>query len=57
MHGTSFAMSQSGQRNENPGMPKIMLKLPMVLMKVTPMLKGLQEERLRRRQGSVQIVM
>jgi hypothetical protein len=34
-HGTPFSMSQSGQRNENPGTEKLILKLPMVLMKVT----------------------
>jgi hypothetical protein len=50
MHGTLFSMSQSGQPNENPGMTKIMLKLPMVMMKLIPMLKDHRKEgRLRRR--------
>jgi hypothetical protein len=56
MHGTYLGMSQSEQQKENPGTAKITLKLPMVLMKIPPMLKGHQEERLRRQQESVEIL-
>jgi hypothetical protein len=55
MHGTPFGISQSGQPDDNPGMEKIMLKVPMVMKKLIPMLKDHQEGRLRRRRESVQI--
>jgi hypothetical protein len=56
-HGTPFTMGQSGQPNENLGMAKIIMKLSMVQMKLTPMLKGHHEERLRRRRENIQILM
>jgi hypothetical protein len=49
-------MSQSGQRGENLGMEKIMLKLLMMLMKLIAMLTDHQEGRLRKRGGSIQIL-
>jgi hypothetical protein len=55
MHGTPFGISQSGQPDDNPGMEKTMLKVPMVMKKLIPMLKDHQEGRLRRRRESVQI--